>query len=305
VRHPHEGGAVTDVSLPDLAVVEGAVAAAIRSGGSDDVRLLGYGEISIVLGWPADAPQHALKRVPPFRDDASAIRYIDVCERFFGVLDTAGVAVLPTTLHRTTRDDGSVVVYHRQPVADSAQMGLNVLRSAEPSADHPLLAAIVQHALAVCRPNEVGFDVQIANWLWDGHVARQLDFTSPFLMNGTADDLQFDTSGFLREYPALLRPYLKKELLRLVLRFTTPEGAVGDMVGNLLKEDLEPWVDPAIEAARRAGLHVDRAVTTKMFEDDKKLLPLTLRLKKGQRWWLSHTGRRYDSLLPEKTTYER
>jgi hypothetical protein len=296
---------MSEQELPDLAVVEAAVGAAIRSGSGADVRLLGHGEISIVLGWPADAPQHALKRVPPFRDDASAIRYIDVCERFFAILADAGVTVLPTTLHRTTRTDGSVVVYHRQPVADPSQMGLNVLRAAEPRPDHPLLAAIVEHVAAVCRPNAVGFDVQIANWLWDGQVARQLDFTSPFLLNDTADDLQFDTSGFLREYPAPLRPYLKKELLKLVLRFTTAEGAVGDMVGNLLKEELEPWVDPAIEAARRAGLHIDRAVTTKMFEDDKKLLPLTLRLKKGQRWWLSHTGRRYDSLLPEKTTYER
>ncbi len=296
---------MSEPPLPDLGEVEAAVGAAIRARSSDGVRLLGHGEISIVLGWPADQPQHALKRVPPFRDDASAVRYIDVCQRFFAILEQAGVSVLPTTLHRTTRANGSVVVYHRQPVADPAQMGLNVLRAATPSPDHPLLGAIVEHVAAVCRPDEVGFDVQIANWLWDGTVAHQLDFTSPFLLNETADDLQFDTSGFLHEYPVALRPYLKKELLKLVRRFTTPEGAVGDMVGNMLKEGLEPWVDPAIEAARRAGLHVDRAAASKMYEDDKKLMPLTLRLKKGQRWWLSHTGRHYDSMLPEKTTYER
>lgn len=296
---------MSEEGLPDLAVVEAAVGAAIRARSSEGLNLLGYGEISIVLGWPAEAPVHALKRVPPFRDAATAAQYEAVCERFFGILAAAGVPTLPTTLHSTTRDDGTVVVFHRQPVADASQLGLNVLRASTPDADHPLLSAIVEHATAVCRPRQVGFDVQTANWLWDGAEARQLDFTSPMMLNDTVDDLLFDTRGFLHEYPAALRPVLKKELLKLIIRFTTPEGAVGDMVGNLLKEDLEPWVAPTIEAARRGGVHIDRAAATKMFEDDKKLLPLTLRLKKGQRWWLAHTGRRYDSLLPEKTTYER
>lgn len=294
---------MSEVQVPDLAVVESTVAAAIASRSTDGVRLLGFGEISIVLGWPADEPEHALKRVPPFRDAAAAAQYIDVCEQLFAILHAAGVPLLSTTLHTTARADGSVVVYHHQPVADTTQLGVNILRDAEPDPDHPLLAAIVGHAQAVVEPGRVGFDVQAANWLWDGTEARQLDFSSPFLLNDTGDDLRFDTSGFLREYPAALRPYLKKELLQLILRFTTAEGAVGDMVGNLLKEGLEPWVDPTIEAARRFGVRLDRASVTKMYDDDRKLLPLTLRLKKAQRFWLSHTGRRYDSMLPERTTY--
>jgi hypothetical protein len=294
---------VTDSALPDLAVVESTIGSAIRTRSNDGVRLLGHGEISIVLAWPADAPEHALKRVPPFRSEAAATQYIGVCEEYLAVLERAGVPILPTTLHHTTRRDGSVVVYHRQPVADTTQLGTNVLRGTEPDADHPLLAAIVSHAQAVVEDRRVGFDVQAANWLWDGSCARQLDFTSPFLLNDTADDLLFDTSGFLREYPAALRGVLKKELLQLILRFTRPEGAIGDMVGNLFKEGLESWVDPAIEAARRAGVVIRREDAQKMYDDDRKLLPLTLRLKKGQRFWLQHTGRRYDSMLPERTTY--
>ncbi len=296
---------MSEVQVPDLGAVEATVAAAIAARSTDGVRLLGFGEISIVLGWPADEPEHALKRVPPFRDAAAAAQYVRVCEQWFELLASAGVPVLDTTLHTTERANGSVVVYHRQPVADAALLGVNVLREAAPDPDHPLLATIVGHAQAVVEPGRVGFDVQAANWLWDGREARQLDFSSPFLLNDAGDDLQFDTTGFLREYPAALRPYLKKELLRLIQRFTTAEGAMGDMVGNLLKEGLEPWVDPAIEAARRFGVRVDRAAATKMYDDDRKLLPLTLRMKKAQRFWLSHTGRRYDSMLPERTTYER
>ncbi len=303
MRDSHALAAVSDVQVPDLDAVERTVAAAIVARNSDGVRLLGFGEISIVLGWPADSPEHALKRVPPFRDAAAAAQYVDVCERWFDRLRAAAVPMLATSLHTTTRADGTVVVYHRQPVADATRLGVNVLRACEPDADHPLLATIIGHAQAVVEPGRVGFDVQAANWLWDGSEAQQLDFSSPFVLNDSGDDLCFDTSGFLREYPAVLRPLLRKELLRLIVRFTTAEGAVGDMAGNLLKEGLEPWVDPTIEAARRFGVRIDSDSVTKLYNDDRKLLPLTLRLKKAQRFWLSHTGRRYDSMLPERTTY--
>lgn len=289
--------------LPDLAHVEERVAAAIRRPGDSDLRLLGHGEISIVLGWPSEQPAHALKRVPPFRSAERAATYVDVCERNMRHLRDAGVALWPTSMHTLQRHDGAAVVYHRQPVADAAQIGTNVLRAAPDADEHPLLDAIVDAAIAGTAPH-AGFDVQAANWVWDGTVAQQIDFTSPFLLTDGHDDLQFDTSSFLAEYPAVLRPVLKRELLKLIIRFTTPEGAIGDMVANLQKERLHRWVDPAIAAAARRDVIIDRASTTKMYEDDKKLLPLTLKLKKAQRAWRLRTGRSYESLLPERTTYE-
>ncbi len=291
-----------ETDLPDFALVEAAVRDAISRRDASSLTLLGHGDISIVLGWPTDAPTHAVKRVPPFRSEPAALRYVDVCRRNLEILRAAEVATWPTTFHLVHRDDGATVVYHRQPIAPASQVGSSVLRDAPPADAHPLLDAIVTAAAAVVTPM-VGLDVQVANWIWDGTTAHQIDFTSPFLLNDERDDLQFDTSGFLREYPALLRPYLRRELLGLVRRFTTPEGALGDMVGNLHKEGLEQWVEPAIVAAGRRGIVIDRTTAAKMYEDDKKLLPLTLKLKKGQRWWISHTGRRYDSLLPERTTY--
>jgi hypothetical protein len=290
---------------PDLTAVEEQVSRAIRTGDTSALRLLGHGEVSIVLGWPADAPRHALKRVPPFRNTAAARQYVDVCAQNLDVIRAGGVVVWPTTMHMHERSDGSTVVYHRQPIADPANIGSNVLRAAAPAERHPLLDAIVSAAAAVVRPT-VGFDVQVANWLWDGSTAQQIDVTSPFLMNEARDDLLFDTTAFLREYPAVVRPYLKRELTKVIRRFTTPEGAIGDMIGNLQKEGLHQWVDPAIRSAKEvAGITIDRQTTTKMYQDDLKLMPLTLRLKKTQRWWIQHTGRRYDSLLPERTTYEQ
>ena len=146
----------------------------------------------------------------------------------------------------------------------------------------------------------------MANWLWDGTTPTQIDFTSPFLLADDRNELVYDSDVFLDEYPYVVRRYLKRELTTIVQRFTSPEGALSDLVANLLKEGLGNWVDPAISTFnRRLGLDLQRAAVTKMFEADAKLFPVVLRLKKGQRWWLTHTGRRYEQLLPVKTTYEQ
>ena len=289
----------------DLHEVEAVVTAAIRGGGIHSLRLLGHGEISIVLAWPQAEPTVALKRVPPFRNAAEARRYVDVCHRFFDTLRAADVAIWPTELLTLIRPDGRAVVYHRQPIADATQLGSNVLRNAPPADSHAMLDAIVDAAAQVCSPT-VGFDVQVANWLWDGTTATQLDFTSPFTLTASRKDITYDAHAFLQEYPLVLRPYLRRELTTIIQRYTTAEGALADMVSNMLKEGLDAWVDPAIATInQRLGVAVHRETAQRMLDEDRKFMPMVLKLKKSQRWWLHHTGRRYEALLPEETTYDR
>jgi len=292
-------------SAIDLHVVEAAIAGAIRGGGTNSLRLLGHGEISIVLAWPQAEPTVALKRVPPFRNAVEAQRYVDVCHGFFDRLSAANVDIWPTELLTLIRPDGKAVVYHHQPIADTSLLGSNVLRNAPPADSHPLLEAIVDAAARVCSPT-VGFDVQLANWLWDGTTATQLDFTSPFTLKASRRDITYDAHAFLQEYPLALRPYLKRELTSIIQRYTTAEGALADMVSNMLKEGLDVWVDPAIATInQRLGTTLQRETAQRMLDEDRKFMPMVLKLKKSQRWWLHHTGRRYEALLPEETTYDR
>ncbi|MCE9621511.1 MAG: DUF6206 family protein [Actinomycetia bacterium] len=292
------------MSQIDFAQVEAAVAQAIRRRSTADLQLLGHGEISVVMAWPAGAPVAAVKRVPPFRDLARAQQYVTVCDDFFATLRAANVGIWPTTLHIHERPDGRAVVYHQQPIADITQLGSNVLRSAAPADSHPLLDAIVDAAARVCT-RTLGFDCQLANWLWDGSTATQIDFTSPFALTESRDDLLYDTHTFLQEYPVVVRPYLRKEFTSLLRRFTSAEGALADMVANMMKEGLDQWVDPAINTINsRLGINLSREKAQWMYDNDRKLLPTVLKIKKVQRWWLTHTGRNYEQLLPEKTTYE-
>lgn len=294
----------------DFGEVEAAVSNAIRRRSTADLKLLGHGEISVVLAWPAEAPTAAVKRVPPFRDLARAQQYLDICDDFFATLRSANVGIWPTTLHIHERADGRAVVYHQQPIADVTQLGSNVLRAAAPADTHPLLDAITDAAGRVCS-RTLGFDCQLANWLWDGTTATQIDFTSPFALTDTRDELLYDAHTFMQEYPLIVRPYIRKEFTSLIRRFTTAEGALGDMVSNMMKEGLDHWVDPAIATInerlgkRGLGGNLRREKAQWMYDNDRKLLPKILKVKKAQRWWLTHTGRRYEQLLPEKTTYER
>ena len=292
-------------SSADLAAVETAVQAALRRRSVDGLNLLGHGEISMVLGWPSKEPTMALKRVPPFRDRARAEQYLAECTRWSALMRERAVDVLPTELMLFERADGMTVAYHRQPLVDPAQIGHRVLREAPVAERHPLLDAIVD-TIGRAVSDRVGFDGQAANWYWHDGTATMLDVTSPFLLNQAGDDLEYDSSVFLAEYPLVARGYLRKELLTIVHRYTTTSGVISDMVANLMKEGLDPWVQPTIDTTReRLGVAIDLAECQAMFDTDRKLFPLALRAKRVQRRWMQLTGRRYESLLPDHTTYGR
>lgn len=57
------GPAVEDDGL-DLKRLDAAVETAIAAGDAGDLRVLGYGEITLVLGWPPERPAFAVKRLP-------------------------------------------------------------------------------------------------------------------------------------------------------------------------------------------------------------------------------------------------
>ena len=64
--------------------------------------------------------------------------------------------------------------------------------------------------------------------------------------------------------------------------------------------DVLPTIDTTRE---RLDVAIDLAACRAMFDTDRTLFPLALRAKRVQRRWMQFTGRRYESLLPEHTTY--
>ena len=54
------------------------------------LRVLGYGELTLVIGWPTEAPVVAVKRLPPFTDADRLDAYAGLLERYVEILRSAG-----------------------------------------------------------------------------------------------------------------------------------------------------------------------------------------------------------------------
>lgn len=293
------------VSDADLAALEGQVRHAAATGDATGLHLMGFGEVSTVLGWPPGRPEAVCKRLPPFPDQASFDAYAAVVRRYVERLEAAGVAVVPTEVRSVRRDDGRVAGFHVQPALDAATIGTEVLRQADPGRGHDLPGAVVD-AVRRATGGRIGVDAQLANWAWLDGEAHQLDLTTPFLLAPDGRGLAIDLAPFLAGLPAPVRRLVRRQMDALVQRWMTPRGALVDVVANLYKERLDGWVDPVLAAANAVVRPpITAGEAAKVHADDRRLWPLLLRLEKLQRHWTRLRGRPYEFVLPEQTTYGR
>ena len=290
---------------PDLEALEDAVTDALDRRAEGDLHVLGHGEIAVVVAWPPAQPRWACKRLPPFPSAEARDRHARLIERYVDDLRAAGVDVVDTQVRCFDRPDGAAIAYAVQPILPAATLGARVLREADPSPDHPLLDAVVSAVVGVTS-DVLGLDAQITNWAWTDGRARYLDVTTPFLY--TPDGrVEMDLEPFLSAGPAILRPYYRRDVPRLVLRWRRdPRPALVDFAGNLFKDRLDDWVPAACERINR---EVAESVTVgelvRFYDREVRLWPYYLRMKKADRWWRRNVRRtRYEFVLPERTDYD-
>jgi hypothetical protein len=292
------------VIAPDLGALEADVGRALATRDASRLCLVGHGEISLVLGWPPDDPCVACKRLPPFHDMDAFREYTDVVDRYMGALHRGGVPLVDTEVHHVRRRDGRVVGFHVQPLLPADALATEVLRRTTPSPDHPLLAQVTDTVVRATT-DRVGIDAQLSNWMWLEGRAWQLDLTTPFLLDERGRP-ELDLAPFLAALPALVRPVVRREMRTLIRRWATARGALLDLAANLLKEELDPWLTPALEVVNeRVEPPITAAEAARVHADDRRLWPLLFRLERANRWWQRRVRHRsFEFLLPERTTYE-
>lgn len=288
-------GGTPDVPLGEL---EETVQQAMHSGDDSDLSVLGFGEISLVLGWPADRPVAACKRLPPFTDEADAAAYGERFVEYLEVLTARGVEPVSSSLHRLPAD-GGVVAYVVQPVLDAADLGPEVLRRDVPDPEHPLVAGIVEAVVGV-TDERTGLDAQVSNWTISEGRLRYLDVTTPMLF-GPDGRPTLDLGVFLAAYPWALRGAIGRFVAPGVIgSYRDPRHVLVDLAGNLLKERLEEWIPAVIEAANAVvGRPIDADEVRRNYRSDARLWEAMLRLRRADRWWQRTVRRRdYPFLLP-------
>ena len=287
----------------DLVAVEAAVQEALASGREDHLRVLGHGEISLVVGWPSDAPAVACKRLPVFPSRVAADRYADVFSRYVARLEQRGLHVVPSHVHFLEGGDGRLVGYVVQPVLPAASLGPDILRAATPDPDHPLLGAVVAGVLGAVDPR-TGLDAQISNWSMVGATAQYLDVTTPILYDESGR-LELDVDLLVASYPWVLRPPLRRFAAPpIAAAYCDPRTVLLDLAANLHKERLTGWIPAVLEAANLVlGEPLTAGEVDRYYRSNARLWEVMLRLRQADRWWQRRVRRRsYPFLLPGPTS---
>jgi hypothetical protein len=282
----------------ELATLEREVWAALEAGETGGLRVLGYGEITLVLGWPADAPRVACKRLPVFADAARADTYGATIDEYVRALADRGVDVVASEWRTVTTRGGETAAYLVQPVLPADTLVVSLLHDDPPGAV-AILERIMETIMAIVD-EQVGLDGQASNWaLVDGRL-RYFDVTTPMLA-GADGRTRLDLGLLTMPLPAALRGVVRRAVApSLVAHYHRPRDVLVDLIGNLRKERLDHLVEPAIA---RANAHVDRRIDRdeidRWYRSDARTWEALLRLRRADRWWQRHVRRRtYPYLLP-------
>lgn len=287
---------------PDVEAIEAVMRRAIDERRPELLHIIGNGELTIAIRWGDGESACVIKRVPPFPHRSAADEYCGLVRQSIADMTSRGVSCVATALHTLDRSDGSAVVYHCQPLLTPDLLADHILQRTQPDAELPLVTAVVDHVVRVVGDG-VPMDSQFANWYWFEQHPWQLDLSTPLMMTPTGD-ICFDTTGFVREYPAVVRRVVYKELMKMAPGFADVEWVLTDLMVQLYRSGLDRWCDPVVTAARgRHGIELSMALAKERFEADAKFFPTLLRLKRFQRGWVQRTGRRYDTLLPAITSF--
>ena len=283
----------------DLRRLEELVAASFASGRTDELPVLGYGEISLVLGWPPERPAFACKRLPPFPSAERFAAYRATLEDYLAALAAAGVRVVETRLRGVEGADGGVAGYVVQPVLPQEDLVPAVLRRSDPGESHPLIEAVVATTASAVGPT-LGLDAQLSNWTWSGRELTYIDVTTPLIWSADGQS-RLDLDLLAQAYPAALRPPLRRFIAPGILdTYRDLRRVFLDLAGNMVKERLDDWLPAFLaEANERIEEPIGAEDVRRHYRSDARLWAALLTLRRLDRLWRQRVRRRpYPFLLP-------
>ncbi|MFW6695388.1 DUF6206 family protein [Streptomyces sp. MAR4 CNX-425] len=283
----------------ELQALEEQVQTALRTGDDGGLTVLGYGEVTLVLGLETARGTYACKRLPLLPGERDLARYADRLDDYIGRLTRAGVRVAETRVWHHTLASGEVVAYCVQEALPAKRLCSTLLHSEGEAWARDFFSRFLDRVEgAVGRT--LGLDAQAANWMdVDGELVY-LDVTTP-LMRDERGREQLDVRLFYRSLPWALRGPVRLTMTRSILdKFYEPRGAVLDFLGNLHKERLTRLLPAFVEQANeRLSPPLTEAETAAYYKSDARMWELLQRLRRADRRWHRTVRRRtYPFLLP-------
>lgn len=294
-----------EITDDELIALEEAVRAAQATRSLDGLTVLGFGEVSIAIGWPAERPRFVAKRLIPVADATDLDGPLDAIDAFVERVRASGGRVLPHATRRVQRDDGRHVGYVVQPVVAREELAEMVLESEPPAAFHPLLVAVRDFVVG-CADDDLVLDAQIPNFAWRDGEVWLLDITSPARFDA-GDRLDYPNQPLANQLvPAVLRPALGKASADILRLYRGQQGALTQVVVFLHRIGAESWVEPAIATFNEV---LDEPIELDEVRDrwarNVKDFPRIKKLLLAQRAWQERVRRRpYEYLITDSFTGE-
>jgi hypothetical protein len=283
----------------ELAALDEAIDRALASGDAGSLEVLGYGEISTVVAWPAAAGRLACKRLPAFESEARVAAYRACFDDYLAALGAGGVPVVPSTLQVRARPDGHWSVTCVQAALPVESLGPRLWAEAPAQRVIAMFDQILEQILGATGPR-LGIDGQLSNWAWLDGEPWFLDVSTPLLRDADGRE-RLDTDLFIASLPWALRSAIRRFLLDDILaKYYEPRGVVLDLLGNLYKERLGALVPALLE---RANLRVERPFAAdepaRYYSSDRRMWGLLQSVRRLDRSWQRGVRRRpYGFLLP-------
>ena len=282
----------------DVDALEASHQRALEAGSHGSLPIVGYGEISLVLGWPPERPTVAVKGLPVIADRGRVDAYADLISEYAETLRGRGTAVVPSAV-RVARARGGWRGYLLQPLLPAGTVGSTVLGRGGAAA-WALLEGVADRVFATID-DRVGLDAQVSNWaLLDGRPCY-LDIGTPMLRDGRGRE-RLDVDILVTSVPWALRPAVARRVAPGLLRpYYDHRATVLDTAGNLIRERLPGWIGPLLDLANpRLDRPLTAAEVRRFYRWNARMYASLQLLRRADRAWQLRVRRRpYPFLLPE------
>jgi hypothetical protein len=275
---------------------------AVRTGHTEGLEIIGYGEVTIAVKLATNHGDFACKRLVPFSTRDAAERTAELISSYVAQLEGRGIDVVETETPILRTPQGHVL-YCVQPLLRPGTLGPDFLRGKTAAEAAPYVRRIFGLIRASVTPS-LAPDGQLSNWAIEGDRIRYLDVGTPFLRNEQGEDL-FDFTEQTRALPGPVRFLVNRFFLQGILdNYHTVRGQALDFLGNLIKEGLGSLFPPLVPIANEV-FELEPGITEQEvrahYKADARTYALVQAARRADRWAHQKILRKpYPYLLPPR-----
>lgn len=290
------------VTNSEIEALETQLEEAIRTEQTDELDVIGYGEITIGVKLSTPHGDFACKRLVPFSAHEAAERYAALISSYIEQLGDCGIDVLETDTPILQRPEGHVL-YCVQPLLPSGTLGPDFLRNKTADEAAPYVRRIFGHIRDSVTPS-LAPDGQLSNWAFEDDRLRYLDVGTPFLRDERGNQL-VDFTEQTRALPAPVRVIVNRFMLKGILdAYHSTRGQAVDFLGNLIKEGLGNIFPPSIPVANEVFCLTPGITEEEVrahYKSDAQTWALMQAARRADRWFYRNILRKpYPYLLPPR-----